>query len=100
MREFLARFRKETVFGQIDLLEGIIRDAVREDPWTPLADFERSLDGREPAAAATPGPGRPRRKMSEPGLKLFVEKRIESMEAQLDGKREGIRTGFMRVEPW
>lgn len=36
----------------------------------------------------------------EPGLKRFVERRIESVEAQLAGKGEGIRTGFGPVQPW
>jgi hypothetical protein len=36
----------------------------------------------------------------EPGLKLFIEKRTESIQAQLTGKNQGIRTGFGAIEPW
>ena len=100
MREFLEGFKKEKVFAQIDELSGIIRESVEEDGWSRPGDFERSLDGRTPVSAKIAGDGKAHRSMIEPGLKHFVEKRIESIEAQLDGKREGVRTGFMQVEPW
>jgi hypothetical protein len=99
MRGFLTeQFNKATLFARIDLLSAIIRDAVREEKLNSTQDFERSLDGR---GIAPPGPHEKRRWMIiEPGLKLFIEKRTESIQAQLTGKNQGIRTGFGAIEPW
>jgi len=100
MRDFLAKhFDKELMFDRIDLLSGIIRDAVMEEKSTRPEDFARSLDGRD-GTRPTFQDSTVRWMLIEPGLKLFVEKRIESIQAQLAGKREGVRTGFGHVEPW
>lgn len=102
MREFLAKhFDKATLFSRIDLLSGIIRDAVRDEKSTSEEEFASSLDGRESAGTHLSGSKIHRWMRIEPGLKLFVEKRIESIEAQLAGKSEGVRTGFGgNVAPW
>jgi hypothetical protein len=99
MREFLAKqFNKAALFARVDLLRGIIRDAVREEKRNSTLDFEQSLDGRSKAELGSHE--RNRWMIIEPGLKLFIEKRTESIQAQLNGKSQGLRTGFGDIEPW
>ncbi len=101
MKEFLRdQFNHAKMFARIDELTGIVRPAVMAEQSMTEPEFDRSIDGR-PAAAGTTKPHRLQRWMLiEPGLKLFVEKRIESVEAQLAGTRQGVRTGFGPVKPW
>jgi spore coat protein H len=101
MKEFLRDdFNQAKMFARIDELSGIIRPAVMAEKSMSEGEFERSIDGRVTATGATASRKNQRWMLIEPGLKLFVEKRIESVEAQLAGTRQGVRTGFGPVKPW
>jgi spore coat protein H len=99
MRDFLAKhFQAQSVFRQIDQLVGIIQPPVLEEKRRSRAGFQRSVDGRktEPPGAV------PTREMEspwqggllEPGLKLFVERRAQSIQSQLAGVSRGARPRF------
>lgn len=101
MKEFLRdHFNQAKVLARIDELSGIVWPAVMAEHSMSEAEFERSIDGRPPATGAATPRRNQRWMLIEPGLKLFVEKRIESVEAQLAGTRRGVRTGFGPVKPW
>ena len=101
MREFLrSNFQRDRVFARIDELADIIREAVKEENSTSSAEFDHSIDGRSPSTDVASIEPKRRWMLIEPGLKLFVTKRIESVEAQLAGKHRGARTGFGSVQPW
>jgi spore coat protein H len=95
LREFLARhFQFATISREIDQLAQMIKPAVLEKKAQTRAEFEPGIDGRRAGAGARP----PRALFDEvqPGLKTFVERRIQSIQAQLDGKSQGSRPTFWR----
>jgi hypothetical protein len=101
MKKFLlAYFQRDRVFARIDELADIIREAVKEENSTSSAEFYYSIDGRTPSVGAASRESQRRWMIIEPGLKLFVANRIESIEGQLAGKHRGLRTGFGPVQPW
>ena len=101
MKKFLVTcFQRDRVFARIDELADIIREAVKEENSTSSAEFYYSIDGRTASAGAANIEPKRRWMLIEPGLKSFVAKRIESVEAQLAGKDGGLRTGFGPVQPW
>lgn len=101
MKKFLRTcFQRDRVFARIDELAEIIRAPVMEEQSTSPAEFDYSIDGRKPFAGAAGSEPKRRWMVIEPGLKLFVAKRIESVEAQLAGKQAGLRTGFGQLQPW
>lgn len=101
MEKFLlTHFQRDRIFARIDELADIIREAVKEENSTSPAEFYYSVDGRTPLAGAGNVELKRRWVLIEPGLKLFVAKRIESVEAQLAGTHGGLRTGFGPVQPW
>ena len=101
LREFLAKhFQAQPVFRQIDQLAEIIQPAVVEEKRRSLASFKRSIDGRTSQSGGAAGAHESRSPweggLLEPGLKLFVERRNQSIEAQLAGRSRGARPGFGR----
>ena len=100
-RDFLAKhFQPQLMFRQIDQLAEIIQPAVLEEKRRSLAVFQRSIDGRNSQTAGTVAQYELRSPweggLLEPGLKLFVEGRNESIQSQLAGKSRGSRPAFGR----
>src|SRR5207253_6523753 len=92
--------RPDLVHADIDRMAAMIRDAVAEESPEALKQFEASLATTMPAPSSSnapprppegPGPGRPPMMMGQTmPLKVFVTRRLESIQAQLDGKSEGV----------
>ena len=98
LRDFLAKhFQPQSISRQIDQLAEIIQPAVLEEKRRSLADFKRSIDGRDtPQDAASSARSPWEGGILTPGLKLFVERRNQSIQSQLEGKTRGARPRFGR----
>src|SRR5262245_3187270 len=105
-----TNFTAQRLGGEMEATAKVIRDAVKQDQSLSLAQFERHLsenpgraphgDGLPMRRGIEPGFGPPRDGSGDPGggrgpmgpkplLREFVTKRIESVQAQLAGTREG-----------
>ena len=96
LRDFLTKhFEPQSILRRIDQLAEILQPAVLEEKRKSLADFKRSIDGRDTlqnaaSSARSPWEGG----ILTPGLKLFVERRNQSIQSQLEGKTRGARPRF------
>jgi hypothetical protein len=105
-----TNFTAKRLSGEIEAAAKVVREAVSQDRSLAIAQFERHVS--ENPAALPSGGGPPMRRDGEPGfgpqpggpgrgpggrgpmgpkplLREFVTKRIESIQAQLAGEREG-----------
>jgi hypothetical protein len=89
LEEFLETlFTPSRLYPRIDQMAGVIREAVAAESDFRLAKFDQAV-GRKPVVRVEgtnpQGADRPAHQ-----LKPFIEKRIRSVRAQLDGKSEGV----------
>ncbi len=86
-------FRKDVLYPKIDSLARVIRPAVAAESDFRLKRFDQAVSGEwlpGPRDGQAEGPDAPVHQ-----IKRFIENRIVSVRAQLDGKSEGARmTGF------
>jgi hypothetical protein len=85
-------FTVERLFTQIDQVAGLIRPAVAAESDFRLARFDQAVSSTWlPIATETSSKEGPKAPVHQ--IKRFIEKRIESVSAQLKGESEGVRLG-------
>ena len=87
-------FTKDRLYAQIDEVAHVIRPAVAADSDFRLKRFEITVSDAwvdQPHHRRQEGPDSPAHQ-----IKRFIEARIRSVRAQLDGESEGSRVGFGR----
>jgi hypothetical protein len=85
-------FTVEWLFTQIDQVAGLIRPAVAAESDFRLARFDQAVSSTWlPLATETSSKEGPKAPVHQ--IKRFIEKRIQSVRAQLEGESEGVRLG-------
>jgi Ca2+-binding EF-hand superfamily protein len=100
-------FQPARLHAQVDAIAALIRDAIPGDALYPPEEFARAVGGVEARGRETEAPGEAQRRGGRrpagwdrgPSLKDWITGRVESLQAQLDGKIQGTALSFSPGRP-